>query len=630
MNLLKSPANERSSISRRCVIVAGMHRSGTSAITRVVNFLGADIASTLLPATPGDNDYGYWESAAVVEIHDQLLRALGSAFDDPFPLPERWLDSSFARDAQHRLAQEIRKDFDGSRFFVVKDPRITRLLQLWLDLLEKLAIEPVVVIPVRNPLEVAASLGRREQYSVPSAQSLLLYVRSYLDAELASRGRQRLFVRYEQLLIDWRHFATALAITVGAPLQPLTAEKAAAIDEFLTRDLYHNRASREELARAPGIAATVVEMFDLLTEAAKTGDETSLRRSFDRLRETTSEATRLFQGVVLSDRDRAQRQLGRLRHDHSESELRVSELAAAHSASEARVAVLTAALTAERAKSAALHGELATTKDRLRERESALTARSAELLAARGDAALLRADLAARSVEVEHLNARLAIMQNFARRLEKDLATVSKERDAITQSTIWRMTAPLRFAGASFPRLVRPWLKLQRESATSLPGTAQPDRDRVAMSAEADPGGFAFHPRDDKATIALSGLFDESWYKENYPDVAAAGVDPIEHYLSCGAVEGRNPGPLFNTLAYVSSNPDACAEGQNPLLHYIRARTRAGATEPVGPLDEGYVFTLPHSTVGRLVSSFSRRSNEEEVAVIGVAVAQWNKNYPRI
>jgi hypothetical protein len=199
MDLLKNPANEAPSMSRRCVIVAGMHRSGTSATTRVVNLLGADIASTMLPATPGDNDRGYWESAAVVEIHDQLLRALGSAFDDPFPLPEGWLDSSFVRDAQDRLADEIRKDFDGSRIFVVKDPRIARLLPLWLDLLDTLAIEPVVVIPVRNPLEVAVSLGRRDAYSVPPAQSLLLYVRSYLDTELASRGRQRLFVRYEQL-----------------------------------------------------------------------------------------------------------------------------------------------------------------------------------------------------------------------------------------------------------------------------------------------------------------------------------------------------------------------------------------------------------------------------------------------
>jgi hypothetical protein len=161
-------------------------------------------------------------------------------------------------------------------------------------------------------------------------------------------------------------------------------------------------------------------------------------------------------------------------------------------------------------------------------------------------------------------------------------------------------------------------------------GTVQRDRDLVTIFGQPDRERSAFHARRDRATIARSGLFDEGWYKENYPDVGAAGVDPIEHYLSCGADEGRNPSPSFNTLWYLSNNPDAGAEGQNPLLHYIRARTRAGATEPVGAIDEGYVFTLAHSTVGRLVSSFSKHSSEEEIAVTGVAVAKWNKNFPRI
>jgi len=45
-----------------CIIVAGMHRSGTSATTRVINLLGADIASNLVAGIPGDNDRGFWES----------------------------------------------------------------------------------------------------------------------------------------------------------------------------------------------------------------------------------------------------------------------------------------------------------------------------------------------------------------------------------------------------------------------------------------------------------------------------------------------------------------------------------------------------------------------------------------
>jgi len=59
--------------------------------------------------------------------------------------------------------------------------------------------------------------------------------------------------------------------------------------------------------------------------------------------------------------------------------------------------------------------------------------------------------------------------------------------------------------------------------------------------------------RDIAAEIALvrdSGLFDEAWYVARYPDVAVTGTDPIAHYLTIGAREGRDPNPLFQTSYY--------------------------------------------------------------------------------
>jgi hypothetical protein len=70
--------------------------------------------------------------------------------------------------------------------------------------------------------------------------------------------------------------------------------------------------------------------------------------------------------------------------------------------------------------------------------------------------------------------------------------------------------------------------------------------------------------------LKQSGLFDPQWYLSHYPDVASAGVDPVEHYLRFGAAEGRNPSPRFDTRYYLHSNPDVAAAGVNPLLHYIQ------------------------------------------------------------
>ena len=90
--------------SKVCIIVAGMHRSGTSAVTRVINLLGADIAADLLPAVVSENDRGFWESRAVFDIHNNFLRALGSYYADPLPLPERWWETQAAAAAKRHLA----------------------------------------------------------------------------------------------------------------------------------------------------------------------------------------------------------------------------------------------------------------------------------------------------------------------------------------------------------------------------------------------------------------------------------------------------------------------------------------------------------------------------------------------
>jgi glycosyltransferase involved in cell wall biosynthesis/predicted O-methyltransferase YrrM len=71
------------------------------------------------------------------------------------------------------------------------------------------------------------------------------------------------------------------------------------------------------------------------------------------------------------------------------------------------------------------------------------------------------------------------------------------------------------------------------------------------------------------ALVACSDMFDADFYLQSYPDVAEARVDPLNHYLTQGAAEGRNPSPLFDTVAYLQQNPDVAASNINPLVHYL-------------------------------------------------------------
>jgi hypothetical protein len=70
--------------------------------------------------------------------------------------------------------------------------------------------------------------------------------------------------------------------------------------------------------------------------------------------------------------------------------------------------------------------------------------------------------------------------------------------------------------------------------------------------------------------LAQSPLFDGKWYYAQYRDIAAANLDPIDHYLRVGAAEGRNPGPNFDGNWYLDEYPDVAAAGYNPLVHYLQ------------------------------------------------------------
>lgn len=64
-------------------------------------------------------------------------------------------------------------------------------------------------------------------------------------------------------------------------------------------------------------------------------------------------------------------------------------------------------------------------------------------------------------------------------------------------------------------------------------------------------------------------LFAADWYLRHNPDVAAAGTNPLWHYLRSGCREGRDPHPLFHNDWYLSKNPDVRGARRNPYHHYL-------------------------------------------------------------
>ncbi len=119
-----------------------------------------------------------------------------------------------------------------------------------------------------------------------------------------------------------------------------------------------------------------------------------------------------------------------------------------------------------------------------------------------------------------------------------------------------------------------------RRIARRVPGVRFAARKAARLGAIALVGLAHVRRSRDRRLVGASGWFDRAWYLAQYPDVEAAGIDPLGHYLSVGGFEGRDPGPRFDSDWYLEQNADVAAGRQNPLVHFLR-KGQAEGRSPV-------------------------------------------------
>lgn len=288
---------------RRALLILGMHRSGTSAVTRVVNLLGAKIGDRLIP--PGhDNPSGFWENATAVEINEQLLREIGRTWYDMREMPDGWMETAAAAKALDLAIKFIRRDLAGSALCALKDPRICLTATLWIKAFEMLKFEVVCLFVARDPREVIESLHRRNDW--PRSPLYLMWVQYLLEAEAATRGHHRVMVSYDQVLDDWRTCMERVAkgLHLTWPVKPDDA--ATAIGAFLDRGQRHHRANDEIETGGGGVPVLVRSLHDACLETAGGKPEwhtiAGLRINFRRAAELYAERV----DAVLTEKWRAE------------------------------------------------------------------------------------------------------------------------------------------------------------------------------------------------------------------------------------------------------------------------------------------------------------------------------------
>lgn len=199
-----------------CVLVLGCHRSGTSMVAGMLRKLGVFFGND--DELLGKNEFnpkGHHEHFEVMGINDAFLLSFGSAWGNPDHLPQDWYARSISNSEPKRIAalERMKKFIEmmntRSDLWGFKDPRTCRLIPLWIEMLKRANVNPVIVTVTRNKKDVAKSLADRGNYEYE--KGLVLYDTYNNDLEAYTRDFKCHEMMFEEIIKDPKQEAAELA-----------------------------------------------------------------------------------------------------------------------------------------------------------------------------------------------------------------------------------------------------------------------------------------------------------------------------------------------------------------------------------------------------------------------------------
>jgi hypothetical protein len=227
-------------LDRQIVFVLGMGRSGTSVMARVLSLCGGLLPEPLLGAGEG-NPTGHWEPIDALKLNDAFLSRHGATWYDPtLRLQGEVRFDDREREAFIRQILAFLEACPTGAPVVIKEPRITALSGFWLEASRRAGFTAKCVMSIRHPDQVAASLAARDGVSIEL--SSVLWLKYSLLAERSSRGLQRVFVEYSNLLEDWRREVGRISEGLRIDFSPSDEPT---IDQFVDCELHRQKYSGE-------------------------------------------------------------------------------------------------------------------------------------------------------------------------------------------------------------------------------------------------------------------------------------------------------------------------------------------------------------------------------------------------
>ncbi|RVD20671.1 sulfotransferase [Mesorhizobium sp. M4B.F.Ca.ET.017.02.2.1] len=404
---------------RTCIMVLGMHRSGTSALTRAISLLGAELPKNMLGSNPS-NPTGHWEPQRLIDLHERMLAEAGSRWDDWRPFNPDDLGSERLQFYKAEIARLIDEEYGSASLFVIKEPRISRFVPLYADILERMRIDVRYVLIERNPLAVIASLAARDGFT--AGFSSLLWLRHELGAEHATRGRPRLFLSYEGLLDDWRPGIEAVTNALGIDWPLPKTEWHAPLAGHFSKGQQHHVAGVDQLEADSNVDAWIKQTYGAMRALGENEADDSAMLRLDAVRAAFDSHNPVF------------------------GEAFFSELSAREKAAAAKIALQRRAIDEQTAELERNRAEAIAGEAQLTEQSSDLArlaeGRAMDIEKIRMEAAAREADL---QVRVDREASRAYQAERRILAAAEELEGLRAEIGKIRKSLSWKVTYPARY-----------------------------------------------------------------------------------------------------------------------------------------------------------------------------------------
>jgi len=256
--------NSTQKSGKTLIVVLGMHRSGTSVVARAMGALGGKFGERLMQPVAGVNDKGFFEDVDVNAINVELLKAAGSDWYSMMPIDLDCIDASLLDCLQTKAVTVLRDKCADNDTFVLKDPRLTRLVSFWRPVFACLSLRVVYVVAVRSPISVAKSLARVHHFA--EEKSYILWLTHVVAALEETKDHERIFVDYDLLMDAPARELSRVSEATG--LQQRAEALAEFEQEFLEHRLRNSRFSADDLDVVRLAPQQVKTVFSAMQRAA--------------------------------------------------------------------------------------------------------------------------------------------------------------------------------------------------------------------------------------------------------------------------------------------------------------------------------------------------------------------------